>query len=188
MLFPSPYGDFVFQRGGQREHDEPHHHVSVPLRGFCFSTSITTVRTCPNSGCFRPLTGILFFNKTTGGTDMEDMNKVSVPLRGFCFSTAAVLRAKRASWTGVSVPLRGFCFSTMARNRCRTCRRQASSFRPLTGILFFNSHNNILLPVASRDIVSVPLRGFCFSTILSVKSNIFRRKVSVPLRGFCFST
>ena len=37
--------------------------------------------------------------------------------------------------------------------------------------------------------VSVPLRGFCFSTFLTILANKnFPHKVSVPLRGFCFST
>ncbi len=86
-MFPAPYGDFVFQRdkyakdlkkkirgfrpltgilffnvcavlgiigvGGM---------VSVPLRGFCFSTSGRTRSSSSRRASFRPLTGILFFN------------------------------------------------------------------------------------------------------------------------------
>ena len=37
------------------------------------------------------------------------------------------------------------------------------SFRPLTGILFFNG-KVYHLSVIGYDGVSVPLRGFCFST------------------------
>ena len=38
-VFPSPYGDFVFQRGaGMRFIADKYGVVSVPLRGFCFST------------------------------------------------------------------------------------------------------------------------------------------------------
>ena len=161
--------------------------VSVPLRGFCFSTR--------------------------GGREMnlKIRKRVSVPLRGFCFSTKPQALGNTPGGIGVSVPLRGFCFST----KC-VCRRKAAerkefpspygdfvfqrkttskatagkkrvfpspygdfvfqhwiygynhhrvqiSFRPLTGILFFN-----LLQASaffkSTGKVSVPLRGFCFST------------------------
>ena len=39
-MFPSPYGDFVFQpdKAG-KTHSIKVEEVSVPLRGFCFSTS-----------------------------------------------------------------------------------------------------------------------------------------------------
>ena len=61
-LFPSPYGDFVFQPDVRRA--EP---LRVPAG-------------------FRPLTGILFFNLDP--VLIRDLIKaVSVPLRGFCFST-----------------------------------------------------------------------------------------------------
>ena len=37
------------------------------------------------------------------------------------------------------------------------------SFRPLTGILFFNLYDFLMEQKRLKD-VSVPLRGFCFST------------------------
>ena len=65
---------------------------------------------------------------------------------------------------------------------------QERRFRPLTGILFFNWTHFLSLRT-SLSLVSVPLRGFCFSTRL--RGYPFRSScqfVSVPLRGFCFST
>ena len=61
--FPSPYGDFVFQR-------------------FCLG------RNGVADNCFRPLTGILFFNYTGKRIILHGKQNVSVPLRGFCFSTS----------------------------------------------------------------------------------------------------
>ena len=86
-LFPSPYGDFVFQLYLP---SQPilimFLKVSVPLRGFCFSTPVKSIpkNTC---ACFRPLTGILFFNYQGRKSNMKFKVRVSVPLRGFCFST-----------------------------------------------------------------------------------------------------
>ena len=63
------------------------------------------------------------------------------------------------------------------------------SFRPLTGILFFNGTTPQSIMQREEVFVSVPLRGFCFSTI-AVFTPFFVGAffVSVPLRGFCFST
>ena len=109
--FPSPYGDFVFQRMEKRCYSVCFRNVSVPLRGFCFSTKKMKVWRSQHLNSFRPLTGILFFN-----LDIITMKKNRLSL--------------------VSVPLRGFCFSTpVGRPTRRTARW---GFRPLTGILFFN--------------------------------------------------
>ena len=159
--FPSPYGDFVFQLmflkvekrnkpcfrpltgilffnwGKVRRRGIEKPPVSVPLRGFCFSTRLSTssdvlhrsgvsvplrgfcfstigevplIKGTSGTG-FRPLTGILFFNKMCCRMKRRKENVVSVPLRGFCFSTRTLQES--SSWqTCVSVPLRGFCFST----------------------------------------------------------------------------
>ena len=40
-----------------------------------------------NTQCFRPLTGILFFNTIIEHVEQDSSSLVSVPLRGFCFST-----------------------------------------------------------------------------------------------------
>ena len=67
--------------------------------------------------------------------------------------------------------------------------RPPKSFRPLTGILFFNNKPLAERLIKSHFSVSVPLRGFCFSTYTRDKGFIVPgRGVSVPLRGFCFST
>ena len=63
MEFPSPYGDFVFQRWMETD----------------FYESFTS--------SFRPLTGILFFNAVALDALLKASDYVSVPLRGFCFST-----------------------------------------------------------------------------------------------------
>ena len=84
-MFPSPYGDFVFQQGDETAADKAQHAVSVPLRGFCFSTQERKMRY------------VLY--KT----------RVSVPLRGFCFSTAQDI--KQAAKTSASFrPLTGILF------------------------------------------------------------------------------
>ena len=62
----------------------------------------------------------------------------------------------------VSVPLRGFCFSTCGKYD--DMFNILDGFRPLTGILFFNSSSSCD-EVIYHIIVSVPLRGFCFSTL-----------------------
>ena len=61
--FPSPYGDFVFQHNCNFHNNHSFHIVSVPLRGFCFSTT------------------------ALASAISAALNDVSVPLRGFCFST-----------------------------------------------------------------------------------------------------
>ena len=114
--FPSPYGDFVFQRGGGRKacrRDEGK--VSVPLRGFCFSTVVLMKLKLPLvMKCFRPLTGILFFNVGVAWEEVEPYKSFR-PLTGILFFNA-ICRALNVTFTiGVSVPLRGFCFSTPCR-------------------------------------------------------------------------
>ena len=89
--FPSPYGDFVFQ---QEE-------IIFVLPLYAYA-------------CFRPLTGILFFNVKSVDMDEHVGLEVSVPLRGFCFSTSS-LTTPYSTGKVVSVPLRGFCFSTEFR-------------------------------------------------------------------------
>ena len=156
--FPSPYGDFVFQHvpGGSCSLRK----VSVPLRGFCFSTTTK-----------RP--GIYHKHIV-----------VSVPLRGFCFSTEMYMEVSVVAVEFPS-PYGDFVFQherfipsrlaklkfpspygdfVFQRQSCflRTGDMNAS-FRPLTGILFFN--NKIFrIIVMPQFLVSVPLRGFCFST------------------------
>ncbi len=90
VVFPSPYGDFVFQQ-----------------------SSASGRKGASGGGCFRPLTGILFFNVIYP----EERKKPPAGHR----------------------------------------------FRPLTGILFFNNYGETGIQGKELD-VSVPLRGFCFST------------------------
>ena len=63
-----------------------------------------------------------------------------------------------------------------------------TGFRPLTGILFFNPREGRKERKIIMKIVSVPLRGFCFSTFFRNSILVNSLNVSVPLRGFCFST
>ena len=161
-MFPSPYGDFVFQRNA----------IAV-------WTGLDMVR-------FRPLTGILFFNEDALWNHL---------LSGHGFR-----------------PLTGILFFNMKKEEAIRVIA-IYSFRPLTGILFFNEskwlHNNpsfLAFPSPYGDFVfqhgiqnklshqkvvsvSVPLRGFCFSTTFGAwKVDLWEAFVSVPLRGFCFST
>ncbi len=86
--FPSPYGDFVFQRLSNTEY------------------------WAPNYGCFRPLTGILFFNSRTVMKMRESQKRGFRPLTGILFFNLPVTFVVRVI--------------------------RFTRFRPLTGILFFN--------------------------------------------------
>ena len=165
-----------------------------------------------NSKCsfgFRPLTGILFFNSSPSLFLMLRRSpSVSVPLRGFCFSTrkemkksytgparfpspygdfvfqlAAAQRGMYALGQIVSVPLRGFCFST--RKMKMTYIMISESFRPLTGILFFNACKDCTdvmkyteFPSPYGDFVFQP--GSCWANNRSLAES-FR-----PLTGILF--
>ena len=61
------------------------------------------------------------------------------------------------------------------------------SFRPLTGILFFNYDYPEVVPAYIKD-VSVPLRGFCFSTyVISSNDNALAfRLFPSPYGDFVF--
>ncbi len=63
VAFPSPHGDFVFERETGRRLVRLRALVSVPSRGFCFRTRYFLVKVVPF------------------------LNLVSVPSRGFCFRT-----------------------------------------------------------------------------------------------------
>ena len=172
-MFPSPYGDFVFQQNFFPLFQRFLHGVSVPLRGFCFSTTrflqLTTnaimfpspygdfVFQRPASPpcsllvglCFRPLTGILFFNTNDAPTYAQEQlafpspygdfvfqhkrieGKVfhlSVmfpsPYGDFVFQLGGLAKLIKQNGVDVSVPLRGFCFSTRRRRRRKSRNRQ----------------------------------------------------------------
>ncbi len=92
-MFPSPYGDFVFQRADITNHTRKHSSRFRPLTGILFFNACrfialeraTSLRFPSPYGdfvfqlrlnvfrayadfpdCFRPLTGILFFNESYG--------------------------------------------------------------------------------------------------------------------------
>ena len=60
------------------------------------------------------------------------------------------------------------------------------SFRPLTGILFFNWKSNIKSLEVHRLAVSVPLRGFCFSTKANILAFVNRYWFPSPYGDFVF--
>ena len=158
--------------------------VSVPLRGFCFSTGIE-LREYPAIWIrFRPLTGILFFNGT------EKKNRIKRgrgfrPLTGILFFNKHGTRRNAAEGIAVSVPLRGFCFSTLTTSYSKG---KVFRFRPLTGILFFNGRNESLY-VQGRAAFPSPYGDFVFQQLsLRYGNGKETVSVSVPLRGFCFST
>ena len=137
--------------------------VSVPLRGFCFSTLFAKSTYIDNvSQSFRPLTGILFFNLREGTEVSSPKGIVSVPLRGFCFSTVTPEEFNKAELLVSFRPLTGILFFNV-ENPDYEMSSWIDGFRPLTGILFFNALNAVANSSPS-DGVSVPLRGFCFST------------------------
>ena len=134
---------------------------------------------------FRPLTGILFFNATTAVIRTKTSRMVSVPLRGFCFSTR-VSGGPTKSGSQSFRPLTGILFFNRREKRMKD--EHKSSFRPLTGILFFNLPNRAhLWPSAGHGFR--PLTGILFFNWLqSISDERCAEMVSVPLRGFCFST
>ena len=209
--FPSPYGDFVFQPlPFAAALDELLKECFRPLTGILFFNDANIVESREIGGRFRPLTGILFFNNIIRKRDKEHTELFPSPYGDFVFQQAE-WRRHRSEASLVSVPLRGFCFSTFgnffAVDGTPTSFRPLTgilffnfipaldevlktvcSFRPLTGILFFNSCVNFTTIKGLRR-VSVPLRGFCFSTKHERQRHVFCCfSVSVPLRGFCFST
>ena len=136
---------------------------------------------------FRPLTGILFFNVICPACKEAAAAEGFRPLTGILFFNSAngVVLFFVPAW--VSVPLRGFCFSTAERMNCiAACAR---CFRPLTGILFFNHSNMFTHPVTKRLMFPSPYGDFVFQPKEAAKLlGISVKTVSVPLRGFCFST
>ena len=212
VLFPSPYGDFVFQRiSGRASTIIREYGVSVPLRGFCFSTGLSIQRkgafmtgfpspygdfvfqrakgeVCyeKRRGCFRPLTGILFFNLLLMKYQHGLMMIVSVPLRGFCFSTPAASRVESHARTVCFRPLTGILFFNW-KITGYYADNALKSFRPLTGILFFNRERKEMKNRFNAQFPS-PYGDFVFQpAVLRAKAASWRG-VSVPLRGFCFST
>ena len=66
------------------------------------------------------------------------LKTVSVPLRGFCFSTKPVKQAAKKAASKSFRPLTGILFFNVAYRW--NSLKQVFRFRPLTGILFFNKH------------------------------------------------
>ena len=63
MLFPSPYGDFVFQRKESiKQGFDIMNKFPSPYGDFVFQRATFMVSLSSFPQCFRPLTGILFFN------------------------------------------------------------------------------------------------------------------------------
>ncbi len=61
-----------------------------PLTGILFFNKKKMQKKVQGKWCFRPLTGILFFNDVAP-RDTKNQCAVSVPLRGFCFLISTVL-------------------------------------------------------------------------------------------------
>ena len=208
--FPSPYGDFVFQRercimeknimengfrpltgilffnSKDKDVDLFIEKFPSPYGDFVFQPIVESMIALYEEGRFRPLTGILFFNDSTQVLkNLDAVEAFPSPYGDFVFQRGLLVLLKR--WRAlVSVPLRGFCFSTLFHSESfLSCRRRVSV--PLRGFCFSTRarcHLQFHVPV-----VSVPLRGFCFSTCWTRWwSLLVLHFVSVPLRGFCFST
>ena len=111
--FPSPYGDFVFQQHRSLQTKKPQRKFPSPYGDFVFQLGVICIANLIKFlWCFRPLTGILFFNVFRILSVQGPRLLVSVPLRGFCFSTMEENKMMNPMELLVSVPLRGFCFST----------------------------------------------------------------------------
>ena len=112
------------------------------------------------------------------------LGRVSVPLRGFCFSTSSGLNDFLSVTDKFPSPYGDFVFQPAEETKRAAVER---GFRPLTGILFFNSFFDKKFDTEEGDGFR-PLTGILFFNIVEFKFVQFREVVSVPLRGFCFST
>ena len=117
--FPSPHGDFVFERFNTRDMLRTMEDgVSVPSRGFCFRT-------------------LEYVNKMLSAI----LKVFPSPHGDFVFEPGASADVVVAATFGFR-PLTGILFSN-ARSRGFIEAVAERSFRPLTGILFSNSTGNV---------------------------------------------
>ena len=149
LLFPSPYGDFVFQRAVLADDGARPAAVSVPLRGFCFSTYAFEILDSIGDRGFRPLTGILFFNTKWAKAD------IIVSVYGFR-------------------PLTGILFFNKSQV-CVDYLWKMEKFPSPYGDFVFQREMKKEVSAKLTDLVSVPLRGFCFST----RSSTYRRRYAL---------
>ena len=83
-------------------------------------------------------------------------------------------------------PLTGILFFNDLLSQCDTVSA-FWGFRPLTGILFFNVIENGIVDTY-REVCFRPLTGILFFNVALSFGGKWFGGVSVPLRGFCFST
>ena len=136
--FPSPHGDFVFERGSILSERRAPPASFRPLTGILFSNDWLCGYKERRIQCFRPLTGILFSNAHDGDNTGHAGRRSFRPLTGILFSNGRQERKdyhenremfpsphgdfvfelgydekhKARLETKVSVPSRGFCFRT----------------------------------------------------------------------------
>ena len=134
---PSPYGDFVFQPARNVMYKKAQYMFPSPYGDFVFQQKTQIMGLLyKRAKCFRPLTGILFFNAYSALLYVTFRDAVSVPLRGFCFSTKQ--SSVDSIWSGMfPSPYGDFVFQR--KEDVIMKEKKAYCFRPLTGILFFNS-------------------------------------------------
>ncbi len=123
---------------------------------------------------FVPLRGLCFLIIYGGFTNENVYKKVFVPLRGLCFLILCVMFYIYKSIVRVFVPLRGLCFLIRLEHLISLARTLELSFRPLTGLMFFNEFEKKAQAIVESWNVFVPLRGLCF-LILSAVSAILTR-------------
>ena len=90
--------------------------------------------------CFRPLTGILFFNYAMELMNEVDGKEFPSPYGDFVFQLATSSEAICPACKAFPSPYGDFVFQLGRREYARW---DWLSFRPLTGILFFNAINYV---------------------------------------------
>ena len=134
-----PLRGFCFStNGGRRMNTKQLINVSVPLRGFCFSTShLPVVQGAGGGGRFRPLTGILFFNRKVLSWQLKQIGKkFPSPYGDFVFQLEKFCTRCGKKFIAFPSPYGDFVFQR--RYGAANNLPFAAGFRPLTGILFFN--------------------------------------------------
>ena len=162
-LFPSPHGDFVFERRVLRRQESRLPTISVPSRGFCFRTKgeYHDEREKFQKN-FRPLTGILFSNRASTVIRMYATANISVPSRGFCFRTHAMAMGILVIGEIFPSPHGDFVFEPF--RALLSNHHERRGFPSPHGDFVFERGRASTVIREFGSVISVPSRGFCFRT------------------------
>ena len=181
--FPSPHGDFVFEQYRDKDIGIKMG-VSVPSRGFCFRTYIMENEKKDYLLEFPSPHGDFVFERESVPVRISG-RAVSVPSRGFCFRTRR-RQGRKGRRKHVSVPSRGFCFRTAPVFAHHPCRRR-KKFPSPHGDFVFEPSTSPASTASYFRAVSVPSRGFCFRTSLTISYCMEKVSCFRPLTGILFS-